>query len=70
MEYLSRFDFDIHYVKGITNKVTDALSWYFESDTPRDAIPPSDFVTADVRLDPDLQDVSPERELEVKGEIT
>ena len=27
-------------------------------------------MTADICLDPDLQDVSPERELEVKGDIT
>ena len=32
MEYLSRFDFDIRYIKGITNKVADSLSCYYESD--------------------------------------
>ena len=69
MEYLSRFDFDIRYVKGETNKVADALSRYFESDTWEDTIPPEEFVNADVRLDPDLDDVSWDREIEVKTDV-
>lgn len=68
MEYLSQFDFDICYVKGISNKIADALSRYYESDTKFDAIPPHEFVSADIRLDPELQDVSPECELEVKSD--
>ena len=32
MEYMSRFDFDIIYVKGELNKVADCLSRYYEDD--------------------------------------
>jgi len=45
MEYLSWFDFDIQYVKGISNKVADSLSCYYQSDTWEDEHPPYDFVT-------------------------
>ena len=31
---MSRFDFNITYVKGEYNKVADCLSHYYESDTP------------------------------------
>ena len=36
MEYLLQFDFSIRYIKGITNKVVDALSCYYELDTSND----------------------------------
>ena len=32
MDYMSKFDFDITYVKGELNKVADCLSRYYESD--------------------------------------
>ena len=32
MEYLSRFDLNIQYVKGSNNKVADSLSRYYQSD--------------------------------------
>ena len=70
MEYLSRFDFDIRYVKGETNKVADALSRYFESDTWEDATPPEEFVNADVRLDPEFDDIPWDREEEIKNAIS
>jgi hypothetical protein len=33
MDYLSRFDFNITYVKGELNKAADCLSRYYENDT-------------------------------------
>jgi len=57
MEYLSRFNFDIRYIKGKLNKIADCLSRYYESDTWYDVYDISEYVNADVRLDPTLDDV-------------
>jgi len=49
---MSRFDFDITYVKGEYNKVADCLSRYYESDTAADVHGYHDYVQADLRIDP------------------
>lgn len=67
MEYLSRFDFDITYVKGIVNKVADALSRYHESDTWHDIHPLSEYVNADKRLDANLEDLPWDRVQEIQN---
>jgi len=36
MDYMSRFTFDITYIKGKLNKVADCLSRYYENDTIQD----------------------------------
>ena len=36
MDYMSKFTFDITYIKGELNKVADCLSQYYESDTIQD----------------------------------
>ncbi|KAG6879925.1 hypothetical protein C0995_007145, partial [Termitomyces sp. Mi166 len=54
---MSRYDFDIIYVKGELNKVVDCLSQYFESDTPDDVHNVYDYVQADKRIDPEGKDL-------------
>ncbi|KAG6883505.1 hypothetical protein C0995_012191, partial [Termitomyces sp. Mi166 len=54
---MSRYDFDITYVKGELNKVADCLSQYFESDTPDDVHNVYDYVQADKRIDPEGEDL-------------
>jgi len=57
MEYFSRFNYNIQYVKGTSNKVADSLSWYYQSNTDDDIHPMYDYVTADVQLDPEGEDL-------------
>ena len=57
MDYLSRFDFDITYIKGYLNKVADCLSRYYESDTMANVYQPHNYVQADIRIDPSGEDL-------------
>ncbi|KAG5220179.1 ribonuclease protein [Salix suchowensis] len=63
---LSRFRFEIKYVKGVLNKVADCLSRYYSEDTPQDVHPKSEYVNADVRIDPDHDLLSWERIRELR----
>ncbi|KAG6892531.1 hypothetical protein C0995_003296, partial [Termitomyces sp. Mi166 len=54
---MSRYDFDITYVKGELNKVVDCLSQYFESDTPDDMHNIYNYVQADKWIDPEGEDL-------------
>ena len=69
MEYLSRFDFDIRYVKGNSNKVADALSRYYEHDSWSDVPELHDYVNADVHLDPEHDDLPWDHFREVKDKV-
>ena len=40
---------------GDTNQVADCLSWYYESNGPDDHHPDHNFMSADVKLDPDRE---------------
>jgi len=66
MDYMSRFDFDITYVKGEYNKVADCLSRYFESDTSADEHDFHDYVQDDRKVDPEGEDLPMERLQEIK----
>jgi hypothetical protein len=67
MEYLSRFDYDIQYVRGSSNKVADSLSRYHQSDTPEDKYRPYEYVSADLRLDPEGEDLPWGRIVEIRA---
>src|SRR5277367_1170453 len=66
MEFLSRFDYDITYVKGKLNVVADCLSRYYKNDMPHETHDISEYVNADVRIDPEKEDLPWGREDELK----
>ena len=57
MDYMSRFDFDITYVKGKLNKIADCLSCYYESDTSADVHEFHEYVQANRRIDLEGEDL-------------
>jgi len=69
MEYMSRFDFDITYVKGELNKVADCLSQYFKSDTSDDVYNIHEYVQADACIDPSGEDLPLLRHQEVMERV-
>ena len=58
MDYLSRFKFDITYIKGNLNKVADCLSRYYKSDTVQDIHLYDEYVHADACIDLAGEDLS------------
>ena len=54
---MSRFTFDITYIKGELNKVADCLSQYYESDTIQDVHMYDEYVRADAHIDPAGKDL-------------
>ncbi|PBK86364.1 hypothetical protein ARMGADRAFT_940511 [Armillaria gallica] len=65
MDYLSRFDFNITYMKGENNKVADCLSCYYENDNVNDIHVVQEYVCTNVRIDPAGEDLPPNRFVEV-----
>ena len=66
---MSRYQFDITYVKGELNKVADCLSRYFESDVAGEAHEPHEYVQADCRIDPDGEDLPLHRYQELREHV-
>lgn len=67
MEYIGRFDFEILWVEGLTNRVADALSRYYASEEANTPHAPYDLVDADARLDPDGDTLDNDRVLELRA---
>ncbi|KAL1937390.1 hypothetical protein VTO73DRAFT_13796 [Trametes versicolor] len=68
-EFLSRYDYEIEHVPGRENKVADCLSRYFENDPPDVLRPIQDYVNADVRLDPGMEDIVDVRKAEIERTV-
>jgi hypothetical protein len=52
-------------VKGVTNKVADSLLRYYQSDMSEDSHPNYDFVNADIKLNPEGEDLPWNRVVEI-----
>ncbi|KIK12982.1 hypothetical protein PISMIDRAFT_18316 [Pisolithus microcarpus 441] len=62
MDYLSRFNNEIIYVKGSENKVADCLSQYYETDGGDEAQKETvEWAMANIRLDPEGDDLPIDR---------
>ncbi|EKM60692.1 uncharacterized protein PHACADRAFT_189814 [Phanerochaete carnosa HHB-10118-sp] len=59
MEFLTRFDYQIEYIKEITNKVADCLSRYYESNEEGKMHPYDEYVSADYRINPEGEPTLP-----------
>jgi hypothetical protein len=64
-QYFERFNCTITYVEGPRNKVADCLSRYYSEDTFDDLRKDNEYMSADIRLDPDGDDLPIARYLEV-----
>jgi hypothetical protein len=64
-DYLSCFNFEVHHVEGITNKVVDALSRYYTEFREKD-VPPHQYVNIDARIDPEMETLPLDRKIELE----
>jgi len=67
MDYLSRFNAEIVYMKGVENKVADCLSRYYEMEggegVQNECV---DWANTDVRLNPEGDDLPQDRLRELR----
>jgi RNase H-like domain found in reverse transcriptase len=66
-KYLSRFKYEVMHIPGEQNKVADCLSRYYENDRYDEVHEPYQYVSADVCLDPNGEDLT-ELRLQELGE--
>jgi len=57
-EYLSPFKYEIMHIPGIENKVADCLSCYYENDQYNEIHESHHYVSANVRLYPNYEDLT------------
>jgi hypothetical protein len=69
IDYMSRFEFDITYIKGDLNKVADCLSRYYENDTVTNIYEPHEYVCADACIDPEGDDLPGPRFQEIISQM-
>ena len=67
MEFLSRFNYTILYVQGSSNKVADCLSRYYANDREDEHHNYDEYVQADVRLDPEGEELPLDRLAELRS---
>ena len=65
-DYLSCFNTEIIYMKGVDNKVADCLSRYYETEGSEGAHERVDWANADIRLDPEGDDLPQDRLRELR----
>jgi len=61
LDYMSRFDATIVYIKGMENKVVDCLSRYKDGGGECASNKDIDWANADIRLDPEGDDLPHDR---------
>jgi hypothetical protein len=69
MDYMSRFNFNIMYVKGELNKVADCLSHYYKNDMSTDIYDPHKYVCTDACIDPEGNDLPGPRLRELMEQV-
>ena len=57
-EYLSRFQYEVMHVPGVLNKVAHCLSRYYENDQYDEVHEPHHYVSANLCLDPNHEDLT------------
>ncbi|VDC04642.1 unnamed protein product [Peniophora sp. CBMAI 1063] len=67
MTFLERFHYTIEYVKGLENVVADAFSRYYSTDRWDEWHPDHEYVNADIRLDPEGEDLPWNRFAEIRA---
>jgi hypothetical protein len=69
--FFSRFDMELGYVPGKENKIADILSRYYQNVREDEVVHAEDMVSADLRLDPELDDLPTDRVVECRaGRVT
>jgi hypothetical protein len=69
-EYISRFNYEIMYIPGEQNRIADALSRVYQNIDNATKLLPDDYVSVDVKLDPEDESLPLGRALEARRVTT